>query len=257
MSLQSSHFLAPAMHGLFLRSRGLMIFISLVAVAAATPSQPANDELAWIEDIVLRPDFVLQASESGTRRWSTAPKLAVMGGAKDQQKVVADVVEHLNETLRQTPLKGITTLKPNDPTATLPVYFVRKSDIPATAAKLGVPPNVVQLMSKEKWNYCRWSRPNPANKFELRRGFVIVSSDKADADHLRNNLLGALSFELGLMDYSKRDGASVFYKDNDVKKLTAKDQQLIIWYYNHVPAGSTTVKKLYEDHWPKAKAPSS
>ena len=96
---------------------GLCIFTLLGPLPEPARSEPASDDLAWVEDIVLRPYFALQSSETGTRRWSVAPKLTVIGGTRNQQKIVAEVVQHLNETLKHTPLKGI-ELPPAQPAPT-------------------------------------------------------------------------------------------------------------------------------------------
>lgn len=235
---------------------GISILTLLSPLAEPARSEPANDDLAWVEDIVLRPYFALESNETGTRRWSVAPKLTVIGGTKNQQKIVAEVVEHLNETLKQTPLKRIELLGPNDPSATLPVFLVRKSAIPSTATQLGQPRKVVQLMTKQKWTAACWIREDAAKKCEIESAFVLVSSDKADADRLRHNILATLCYDLGLMSFSKQQTTSIFYRDGDnrngTEKLTTKDQQLIIWFYKYVPAGTVTVKQLYEDHWRKA-----
>jgi Protein of unknown function (DUF2927) len=244
-------------------ARAIFLFAVVLTIAADKPARDSKKEpdkvqgdLAWVEDIVLRPHFVLQESETGSRRWTVAPKLTVMGGTRDQQKVVAEVVQHLNETLKKTPLKGIELLGPNSPAATLPVFFVPKHAIPRKAAQLGQPRNVVQAMTKEKWNCACWIREDPAKKCEIQSGVVLVSSDKADAGQLRNNLLTTLCYDLGLMSFSTLRPTSVFYRDGDkrnrAEKLTAKDQQLLIWFYNYVPAGTVSVKELYEDHWRKA-----
>jgi hypothetical protein len=259
MSIQSCWIAEP-------RSRAPLTFFPRACVLLATlygplaaraQSEPTADDLAWVEEIVLRPNFVLKESDTGTRRWPVAPKLTVVGGTKDQQKIVADVVEHLNETLKQTPLKGIELLKPNNPAATLPVFIVRRSAIPTRATDLGVPEDVVELMTKEKWSNLSWTYWDPANNYEIRSGFVVVSSDKAGAEQLRCNLLQDLCYDLGFTSYSKRQPKSVFYRDgakrSGAEKLTDKDQQLIIWFYNHVPAGTKSVEKLYEQHWPKDK----
>jgi hypothetical protein len=236
---------------------GVYVLTLLTPLAEPARSEPASDDLAWVEDIVLRPYFALDTSETGTRRWSVAPKLTVVGGTKNQQKIVAEVVEHLNETLKQTPLKRIELLDPNDPSATLLVFLVRRSAIPAKATQLGQPRKVAQLMTKQKWSAACWIREDAAKKCEIRSAFVLVSSDKADADRLRHNLLATLCYDLGLMSFSKQQPTSVFYRDGDkrngAEKLTVKDQQLIIWFYKYVPAGTVTVKQLYEDHWRKAR----
>jgi hypothetical protein len=232
-----------------------IIFILLGPLTEPARSEPTSDDLAWVEDIVLRPHFALDASATGTRRWTAAPKLTVVGATRDQQKVVAEVVQHLNETLQQTPLKEIELLSPGNPSATLLVFFVHKHAIPRKATRLGQPRKVVELMTKEKWTAACWIREDPAQKWEIQSAVVLVSSDQADADQLRNNLLTTLCYDLGLMSFSKQRPTSVFYRDgekrNRAEKLTAKDQQLLIWFYNHVPAGTGSVKKLYEDHWPK------
>jgi hypothetical protein len=233
----------------------MLTLLGSLAVPAWT--EPASDDLAWVEDIVLRPYFALQSSETGTRRWSAAPKLTVVGGTRNQQQIVAEAVQHLNETLKHTPLKGIELLEPNDPSATLLVFLVRRSAISTKAKQLGQPRNVVQLMTKQKWTSACWIRENAAKKCEIQSAFVLVSSDKTDADRLRHNLLATLCYDLGLMSFSKHQPTSVFYRDGDkrnrVEKLTAQDQQLLIWFYRYVPAGTVTVKQLYEDHWRKAK----
>jgi hypothetical protein len=244
-------------------ARALFFFAVILMMAADKPAKHSEKELdklpgdlPWVEDIVMRPHFLLQQSETGTRRWAIAPKLTVVGGTRDQHKVVAEVVQHLNETLKQTPLKRIELLGPNNPAATLPVYFVHKLAIPRKATQLGQPRKVVQVMTKEKWNCACWIREDSAKKCQIQNGVVLVSSDKADADQLRNNLLTTLCYDLGLMSFSTRRPTSVFYRDGDkrnrVEKLTVKDQQLLIWFYNYVPAGTVSVQQLYEDHWRKA-----
>ena len=175
---------------------------------------------------------------------------------KEQQKAVTDIVEHLNETLTETPLKGIELLKPNDRTTTLPLFFVRKDKLPNKAGEQGASGDVVKHLTKQKsvyFAYARWG----ANKFELRNGFIVISSDADDAKKMKHSLLAAIAYELGLMNYSSLQAGSIFYRDgakrNDAKKLTTKDKQLISWYYNHVPAGSDSIKKPFADHWPKDK----
>jgi Protein of unknown function (DUF2927) len=236
----------------------VLVLIALEASLGRARSQPPIDDFAWAQDIVLRADFALKASETGTRRWKTAPKLVVVDGTKEQQKAVAEVVEHLNETLKQTPLKGIELLKAGDRTATLPLFFVRRSDLPAKAGAQGAPADVVQHLTKQKtvfWSFARW---DDASKWELKSGFVLVASDAAYAGKVKHHILAALCYELGLMNYSGRRSDSIFYRDkakrNDVERLSAKDQQLIEWFYNHVPAGTTDgLKKLYDDHWAMGK----
>jgi hypothetical protein len=236
-------------------ARTIFLFAVMLLIAA-DKSDAAGDDLAWVEDIVLRPNFVLKEGETGTRRWAETPKLTVVGGTRDQQRVVAEVVQHLNETLKRTPLKRIELLDPNHPATTLPVFFVPKQAIARKAAQLGQPKKVVQLISKEKWNCTCWIQTDSTRKGEIQSGVVLVSSDKADARQLRNNLLTTLCYDLGLMSFSAQRPTSVFYRDGDkrnrAEKLTAKDQQLLIWYYNYVPAGTVSVKQLYEDHWRKA-----
>lgn len=245
-------------------SRAIFLLAAVLTIAAdksAKDSEKERDkpqgDLTWVEEIVLRPHFTLQESETGTRRWTVAPKLTVVGGTRDQQKIVAEVVEHLNETLKQTPLKGIELLSPNNPAATLSVFLVPKNAISRKATQLGQPRKVVQVMAKEKWNSACWIREDSVKKSEIRSGVVLVSSDRADAGQLRNNLLTTLCYDLGLMSFSTLRPTSVFYRDGDkrnrAEKLTAKDQQLIIWFYNHVPPGTMSVRQLYEDHWGKAK----
>ena len=239
-------------------ARAILLLVAILLIAADKPANKdaADDDLAWVEDIVLRPNFALQEGQTGTLRWTVAPKVSVMGGTRDQQRVVAEVVRHLNATLKRTPLKGIELLAPNDPKATLPIFFVRKQAIPKKATELGQPEKVVQLMMKEKWSSACWIRTDPARKAEIQSGVVLVSSDKADTGQLKNTLLTTLCYNLGLMSFSARQPTSAFYRDgekrNRAEKLTEKDQQLLIWFYKYVPAGTGSVKRLYEDHWRKA-----
>ena len=108
-------------------------------------------------------------------------------------------------------------------------------------------------MAKEKWSCACWIREVSAKKCEIQSGVILVSSDKTDAGQLRNNILTTLCYDLGLMSFSKLRPTSVFYRDGDkrnrAEKLTAKDKQLLIWYYNYVPSGTESVKKLFDDHW--------
>jgi hypothetical protein len=221
------------------------------------PSDGADDDFTWIQDIVLRPHFALQTSGTGTRRWTVAPRLTVVGGTKDQQRVVAEVVQHVNETLEHTPLNGIELLGPKHPQATLAVFLVPKYAIPRKATQFGQPRNVAQLMAKEKWSCACWIREVSAKKCEIQSGVILVSSDKTDAGQLRNNILTTLCYDLGLMSFSKLRTSSVFYREGDkrnrAEKLTAKDKQLLIWYYNYVPAGTESVKQLFDDHWRTAR----
>jgi hypothetical protein len=214
-------------------ARAVFLFAMILMIAVDTQTiNAADDDLEWIEDIVLRPHFALQPSETGTRRWIVAPKLTVVGGTRDQQKIVAEVVGHINESLKRTPLKGIEQLGPNHPAATLTVFIVPKHAIPRKATQLGQPRKVVEVMAKEKWNCACWIREAHAKKSEIQSGVVLVSSDKADTNQFRNNLLTTLCYDLGLMSFSKLRPTSIFYRDGDkrnrAENLTPKDKQLII-----------------------------
>jgi hypothetical protein len=112
-------------------------------------------------------------------------------------------------------------------------------------------------MAKEKWKCACWIHEDSAKRGAIQSGVVLVSSDKTDADQLRNNLLTTLCYDLGFMSFSRLRSTSVFYRDGDkrnrAEKLTPKDKQLLIWYYNYVAPGTESVTKLYEDHWQKAR----
>jgi Protein of unknown function (DUF2927) len=238
--------------------RQTRIWSSVLAVLAAFANpalaQP-NEDLRWAEDIVVRPDFILQAGESGTRRWMTAPKVSVMVGAKEHQQTVTEVVDHLNETLKKTSIKKIELLKPHSPSATLKLYFVPREQIAKRAESLGALPETVKFIDKEKLGRYAHLRWNPAKKYEMTGGFVVITSDKTDADRLKHNVLTTLCYQLGFMNFSKQDAESAFYRDgnteNNAEKLTARDQKLVIWYYNHVPPGTSSLAKLFKAHWPK------
>jgi hypothetical protein len=78
-------------------ARAILLFAAILVIGADKPANrdAADDDLAWVEDIVLRPNFAVQEGQTGTLRWTAAPKVSVMGGTRDQQRVVAEVVRHL------------------------------------------------------------------------------------------------------------------------------------------------------------------
>jgi hypothetical protein len=232
------------------------LFSSLLFVGVAGSIRAEEDqELAWAEDILIRADIWKKAPKTGTRLWLTAPKLTILGGTKEQKQVVGDVVKHLNETLKSTPIKGIELLRSNDPRATLKVQFARRARIPAVAQVYRFPLPYVKEIARKKWSYASMFYSTPPNPWVVRSGLVLMSSDKEDADWLRSNTLNALCWLLGFMNHSKRYEKSVFFLDGDRRtkevQLSERDRKLVRWYYNHVPPGTEELKMLFEKHWPK------
>jgi hypothetical protein len=233
-----------------------MVPLALAAAAPPEPDQP-NDELLWAEDIVVRPNYILKADDSGARLWEAAPRLAVIGGTAAQRKTVTEVVEDLNTTLKETPIRGIELVKPNDPTATLKVHLVKKSQLPTLAHGYGASPEVVKLMVKEKWGMYSHHNPSRRNKFVLQGGVALHASEPEHAGSLRHDILFQLTFVLGLANTSVRFEDSVFFHRKDhwsgAEHLSERDRKLVIWFYNHVPPGTTAIDKLYQEFWPRGK----
>jgi hypothetical protein len=233
----------------------MLSLVLFLAVVGPVRAEEDKEELAWAEDVLIRADIFNKAPRTGTRLWLTTPKLTILGGTKEQKQVVADVVKNLNDTLKETPIKGIELLKPNDPRATLKVQFARRARIATVAQAYRFGPQIVKEIAKKKWTLASKFHAMPANRWVVQGGVVIVSSDKEDADWLQSNTLRGLCWVLGFMNHSNRFQKSAFYQDGDRRskevQLSERDRKLVLWYYNHVPPGTEDLKKLFEQHWPK------
>jgi hypothetical protein len=232
----------------------LSLFLGSAVVGPAR-SQPDEQEIRWAEDVLLRPIVFRGNKRTGVRKWLTTPKLAVKGATAEQKMMVEEVVKHLNETLKDTPIKRIEMVKPNDPRATIKVQFARRARIPAVAQAYNLGRDYVQHVAKTKPTFAGAFHPQRNNPFVLVGGTVILSSDKEDAAGMKNFTLILLCQVLGLGGQSQRDKKSIFYlkddRTNGMEELSDRDRKLLIWCYNHVPPGTDSLKALYDKHWPK------
>jgi hypothetical protein len=231
------------------------VLFALVVSGPAAGDEIEKKDLRWIEEIVLRARFALKEDETGTRRWQDVPKLTVAGATAQQRKVIEEVVNQLNEVLKDTPIQKIQILKPNDPTATIKVLLVRKEQIPLTAAKFTQDAEFIQLLRKEKSTGFTLISDTPRRVIlEITVG---LANDPELAKEFRFQVLDSLLWGLGFSNYSALFEDSFFYR-SDRKgpaevKLTPRDRRLISWFYNHVPPGTTQerIADIYERHWPK------
>jgi hypothetical protein len=230
---------------------GLVVLTVLGEARAEAP----GEELPWAEEVLLRGELAVEGTRTGTRRWLTAPRLTILGGTKEQKKVVADAVAHLNEALRDTPIKGIELLKPHDGRATITVHFARRARLASVAQLYRLHPALVKQIKKKKWSYVSSILPTPANQWVVGSGILLLPSDPAYEATLPSLSLQGLCTLLGLIRRSNRFEKSVFFEDGEKKsseaRLTERDRRLIVWYYNHVPPGTEVLDGLFEKHWPR------
>jgi hypothetical protein len=178
----------------------VLSFVLVLPLIGSVRAETPDEELAWAEDVLLRADLFMKAPQTGTYLWQTTPKLTIINGTKEQKKVVADVVADLNEALKDTPIKGIELLKPNDPRASIKVHFTRRAHIATVAQAYRFGPLIVKEIAKKKWNSATSFHTTPTNRWVIRDGVAILSSDKEDAKWLPNNTLRCLCNLLGFLN---------------------------------------------------------
>lgn len=211
---------------------------------ARLPAQIDARTARWAESVVVGTEF--GGNGKFTARWVKSPTLSVFNGTPTQENYVADVVSALNETLMHTPIKRIRPVDANTASADLHVYFLKLDDMPAQCKKLGFKhtPGNWGLFNMF-WNGDR----------EIQRAYVLIATDKLQGKRMQHFLLEEITQSLGLACDSPEFEDSIFYeKNNDggnAQKLSDRDQKLIRFFYNHVPAGSdaAAVRAALKKHW--------
>ncbi|GAN32504.1 MAG: hypothetical protein UZ01_00774 [Candidatus Brocadia sinica] len=222
-------------------------FLAVIAGFCSVPSASAhpNDRVAhWVEQVILGPEF--GGVGKICSRWVKTPRLSIFGASEQQQKVVTDVITHLNETLTKTPIKKIELLKATDVGADIQVYFAPLQDFPSLAKQ-----HKFQYV-QDNWGYF-WTFWN--GRHEIESAFVLLASDKLQGKALQHFALEEITQSLGLSNDSPVFPESIFYaKGNnggDVQQFSNLDKQLIVFFYNHIQPGATRgeVQAAFKKHW--------
>jgi hypothetical protein len=224
--------------------------VAMAGVAAPNPSA-LGEEMpgavrAWAETVLLSMEY--DGNVATCRRWTTTPKLALIEGSAADRKLVEDVVGHLNETLAKTPIKKIEIVKSTDPRANLRVYCVAKEKFAGLSKAHGIKSGSDK---DDGWFWINWNR-----RHRIESAFVFLATDSLYGNQLRHTALEEITQSLGLANDSAAFRDSIFYESgNDygsAQTLTARDQQLITFFYNHVPPGATRtdLRAAFQSHWP-------
>ena len=223
----------------------LLRTLCVALLLAAVGCGPDDPVLRWVEGVTLGPEF--GGAGKVCSRWVTTPTLSVFGGDDAQRKVVAEVLDHLNEALADTPIKKVELLPPGDESATVRVYFAPLGEFHALAKKHKF------KYVEGNWGYfwTFWSNN------EINRAYVLLASDKLGGTALRHFALEEITQTLGLSNDSPMFPDSLFYsKGSDggnAQRLTELDRKLLVFFYNHVRPGDgpAEVRAAYREHWPK------
>jgi hypothetical protein len=213
--------------------------------------------LNWVQQVVLRGDFVKQDDSTGTRKWVKTPKLSVFGGTAAQQKVVARVVESLNELFKETPIERIEVVKPSDDKADIKLHLASRGKLPDLAKDNGIAENLVAEMRKGQWP--RFVSLLNNEKRELTSAVIGIASDMAFASQFEHNVLRTLLYACGFANTSPIQKDSIFWREGNrnssAKELSELDRKLIVWFYKHVPPDSKNdvIYKMFVEHWDKKK----
>ena len=233
--------------GLFLGS-----FLSLLLPANAAPAQLDQETIRFVGDVLVGPEYGSTIEHQNSIRWETRPRLSTFGEGSHHPVIVGKTVAHINESL--PPDRQIEILKPNDPSATIKLYFIpfKEFETRAEAEKF-------EVFGRD-WGlfYLRWNR-----NYVIESAVVLIADDKLSGRRLHHFLLEELTQSLGLAGDSSRFQESVFYDDTGQKKfgtateLSELDRKLIRFLYQHVPPGTPPVELgvLLERHWPPGHGP--
>ena len=208
-------------------------------------AQPKEKVRQWAEQILLNAEY--GDKNNVCRRWVRTPRLSVFGASSVENKVVTEVVTHLNETLANTSIKKLMVVKPHDTSADLCIYFAPVKEFPALAKKHGFryePGNVGYF-----WTF--WN-----TRYEIYKAFVLIAPDNLPGKYLRHFVLEEITQSLGLSNDSPLFPDSIFYanKKNGGKaqELSSLDKKLLVLFYQHVKPGTKTeaLRATLKKHWP-------
>lgn len=226
----------------------LVLCSFLVVCVFFVPSAHAQEDervLRWIEEVVLRPEF--GGSGKVCSRWVRSPSLSFFGATVEQEKLVAETVAHLNQTLAETPIQQIKLLKSNNTNADILVYFAPLKEFPVFAQKHNF------RYVEGNYGYF-WTFWNPGH--EIERAYVLLASDKLQGKKLRHFALEEITQTLGLSNDSPIFPDSIFYAKGDdggnAQQLSDLDKKLIRFFYNHVRPGAreAELRAAYWKYWP-------
>jgi len=221
-----------------------MVLALHLLMGSAVAAQPDADVVRWAEQVLLGPEYGGQ--EKVCSRWVASPRLSVFGASAQEEKVVAEVVAHLNETLARTRIGRIRMVASNDPRAEIRVYFAPISQFPTIAQQHGF--RYFQGNLGYFWTF--WN-----GRHEIYRAIVLLASDRLQGQKLRHFALEEITQSLGLSNDSPVFPDSVFFaKGGDggaAQTLSDSDKRLLALFYNHIwpGMGPASVRAALMRYW--------
>src|SRR5262245_56819107 len=164
----------------------IVLITGLFTAESARADEVDQKTLTWVQQIVLRGDFVKQDDHTGTRKWVKTPKLSVFGGSQEQQRTVSGVVESLNEVFKDTPIKRIELVKPDDATADIKLHLAARARLVDVAKDNHLPAELVAEIRKGQWP--RFVSLMNNDKRELTSALIGLASDMAFANQFEHKI---------------------------------------------------------------------
>lgn len=226
-----------------------MVITCILLTASASAQQSKSDEeiLEWIEDVLLGSDY--GDKTEGVRGWVKTPTLSVMRGAADEQRLLAQTIQHLNGTLRKTRIKKIAIIRPQTVSADILVYFVPLHEFPSVAKRH----NFESPKENDGYVHLFWN-----GRYEITSAYVLLASDRLkETGRLLHTTLEELTQSLGCSADSPVFPDSIHYEGSkghgSTVRLAERDQQLLSFQYNRLKPGATRdeLRVAFLKYWPR------
>ncbi len=222
----------------------ILVILSTYLCSCASVAIKSNAKVVrWIEQVLMGPEFGGKGEICS--RWVITPTLSVYGATAQEERVVAETVAHLNETLANTSIKKLMLVESNS-AAAIRVYFAPLRELPALAHRHGF--NYEEGNLGYFWTF--WN-----SKHEIAQAYILIAADRLHGAELQHFALEELTQALGLSNDSPVFRNSIFYAGSDgggnAEKLSNLDKRLLIFFYNHIKPGTKIegLRTAISKHW--------
>jgi hypothetical protein len=232
-------------------------FLLMAAVLTATClsadslwAQKINPEVArFVGEVIVGREYA--AEHFVAMKWDANARLSVFGADEKQTRVIRNTVRKINEALRNTKMQ-IELLEPEDPEATLKVYFADLVDFPEIAER----ENISYVEGNLGFFFARWT-----GQYTIDNAVVMLAADHLEGEELNHIAMEEITQSLGLPGDSSRFENSLFYEDPQQRRygsannLSGLDARVLRFLYQKVKPGmhATELGILMAEHWGDAK----
>lgn len=170
------------------------------APVGAPPVHPdVAIEHAWARRVVLESEY----GSTGGRvtRWAHSPTLSVFGGGEEHRAAVLEVVAHINEVLRGTPVQ-IGLARDSDPSAHIEVHFAPVASFHEIAQQHGF----WYVEGNDGFFWMFWHDDRA-----LRKTYVLLAIDRLFGSYLRHVTFEEITQSFGLANDAPTYADSIFF----------------------------------------------